>query len=464
MTGFYSRRDVMGALSATAMLTTTSLRAAPAARPAPPNVVFIMADDLGYADLSCTGSHHIKTPAIDSIAASGVMVRQGYSSTPICSPTRTALLLGCYAQRFALGLEEPVAANAPPNLGPPADRPTLASVFRARGYHTKLVGKWHLGEPGTHGPLQHGYDEFLGIVEGAADYFRHKMVVGGKEVGIGMARDNARIEAGGYLTDVFGDEAVRSIEAAGDKPLFLSLHFNAPHWPWEGREDEAVAKTIGTSTHNDGGSLAKYREMVEIMDQNVAKVLAALERTGKADNTIVVFTSDNGGERFSETWPFVGQKGEVLEGGIRVPLLMQWPVRIAAGAVSDQVMASMDFLPTLLAMAGGNVAKAGTFDGMDLSRQMTGSAVAVERTLFWRFNANTQAAVRQGDWKYVKLGGKEHLFNLAEDARERAERALAEPQRLAAMRKLWDQWNAQMLPYRVDGYSESLKGAYADRY
>ncbi|MFY7834936.1 MAG: sulfatase [Novosphingobium sp.] len=464
MTTFHSRRNVMAGMTAAVALAAAPLRAASGRKGSQPNVVFIMADDMGYADLSCTGSHHIKTPAIDSIATGGIMLRQGYSSTPICSPTRTALLLGCYAQRFALGLEEPVTANAPPDLGPPSDRPTLASVFRAQGYHTKLIGKWHLGEPGVHGPLQHGYDEFLGIVEGAADYFRHRMVVGGKEVGIGLARDNARTEAGGYLTDTFGDEAVRTIEAAGDKPLFLSLHFNAPHWPWEGREDAAAAKVIGTSTHNDGGSLGKYREMVEIMDQNVAKVLAALDRTGKADNTIVVFTSDNGGERFSETWPFVGQKGEVLEGGIRVPLMMRWPARIAAGSRSDQVMASMDFLPTLLAMAGGNVAKAGRFDGMDLSRQMVGDAAAVERTLFWRFNASAQAAVRQGDWKYVKLGGKEHLFNLAQDERERAERALAEPQRLAAMRDLWDQWNAQMLPYRVNGASESLKGSYPDRY
>mgnify|MGYP001208924511 CR=1 FL=1 len=209
---------------------------------------------------------------------------------------------------------------------------------------------------------------------------------------------------------------------------------------------------------------SKYKEMVEIMDQNVAKVLAALERTGKAHNTLVVFTSDNGGERFSETWPFTGQKGEVLEGGIRVPLLLRWPAQITPGGVSEQVMASMDFLPTFLSIAGGNVTAAGTFDGLDLSAQLLGKAGPIERTLFWRFNAGDQAAVRKGDWKYVKLGGKEHLFNLAQDERERAERGQAEPQRLADMRSLWDRWNAEMLPYRVDGYSENLKSAYPDRY
>ena len=346
----------------------------------------------------------------------------------------------------------------------PLDRPTIASVLRDRGYHTKLIGKWHLGEPPEHGPLQHGYDEFLGVVEGAADYFRHHMVMGGKDQGIGLAQDNAPQQRDGYLTDLFGDEAVRTIEGAGDRPFFLSLHFNAPHWPWEGREDAAAAKTLPNSFHYEGGNLAKYKEMVEAMDQNVAKVLAALERTGKAQNTIVVFTSDNGGERFSETWPFIGHKGEVLEGGIRVPILMRWPGHIAPGTLSDQVMASMDFLPTLLTMAGGNVAGAGSFDGVDLSAQLTGKAAPVPRTLFWRFKANEQAAVRQGDWKYVKIGGKEHLYNLAEDEHERAERAAAQPAKLAELKALWDGWNARMLPYRVDGYSEDVRKAYSDRY
>jgi len=460
-----SRRRILEGLSASAMLSAVpAFAAGNGARRRLPNVIFIMADDLGYADLSCTGSHNIRTPAIDSIGAQGLMLTQGYSSTPICSPTRTALLLGCYAQRFAVGLEEPLAGNTPRELGPPLDHPTIASVFRNLGYHTKLIGKWHLGEPGIHGPLQHGYDEFLGIVEGAADYFRHHVVLSGKEVGMGLARNDAATRADGYLTDLFGDEAVRSIEQAGDKPLFLSLHFNAPHWPWEGREDAALAQKLGSSFHTNGGNLAKYREMVEIMDQNVAKVLSALRRAGKADNTIVVFTSDNGGERFSETWPFTGQKGEVLEGGIRVPLLIRWPGHIAPGTKSEQVMTSMDFLPTLLSMAGGNVPKAGTFDGLDLSAQIVWSAPPIERALFWRFKANDQAAVRQGVWKYVKIGGKEHLFNLAEDERERAERATAEPARLLAMRKLWDDWNKEMLPYPIDAYSENVKIQYPDRY
>lgn len=458
------RRAFIGGVGALGTLAASGEGATAPVGKVRPNIIFIMADDLGYADLSCTGSHHIRTPAIDSIGAQGIQFRQGYANSAICSPTRTALLTGCYQYRFPIGVEEPLGPGAPDGIGVPVDRPTIASVLRDQGYRTKLVGKWHLGEPPRHGPLRHGYDEFFGIVEGAADYFRHHMVMGKKTVGVGLAQGDTPIERNGYLTDLFGDEAVKTVEQAGDKPFFLSLHFNAPHWPWEGREDAAVAPTLDGSFHYNGGSLAKYKEMVEAMDQNVAKLLAALERSGKAENTIIIFTSDNGGERFSETWPFTGVKGELLEGGIRVPLLARWPVHIAPGSTSDQVMISMDFLPTLLAMAGGNGAKAGTFDGLDLSAQLTGRAAPIDRTLYWRFKANGQAALRQGNWKYLKLGDKEHLFDLASDARERADLAPDDPARLKAMRLQWDAWNSQMLAYPLGSYSEDVRAHYADRY
>lgn len=458
------RRSFMGGVSALGALAAAGEGQAAAPKTRRPNILFIMADDLGYGDLSCTGSHHIRTPAIDSIGGQGIMLRQGYANSSICSPTRTALLTGCYQYRFAIGVEEPLGPAAPAGIGVPLDRPTIASVLRAQGYRTKLVGKWHLGEPPKHSPLHHGYDEFFGIIEGAADYFRHHMVMGNKDVGIGLAQGDTPIERNGYLTDLFGDEAVKTIEAESDRPFFVSLHFNAPHWPWEGREDAAVAPTLGASFHYNGGSLTKYKDMVEAMDQNVAKVLAALDRSGKAGDTIIIFTSDNGGERFSETWPFTGVKGELLEGGIRVPLLVRWPGHIAPGSTSDQVMISMDFLPTLLAMAGGDVGKAGTFDGIDLSAQLIGKTAPVDRALYWRFKANGQAALRQGDWKYLKLGNKDHLFDLSKDERERADLAPDDPARLKAMRLQWDAWNAQMLDYPLGSYSEDVRDHYADRY
>jgi arylsulfatase A-like enzyme len=429
-----------------------------------PNIVFIMADDLGYADLSCTGSSHILTPNIDRIAAMGVQLRQGYANSSICSPTRTALLTGCYQQRFTIGLEEPLRAGTLPNVGVPNDRPTIASVLRDQGYATHLVGKWHLGEPPAHGPLAHGYDSFLGIVEGAADYFRHRLVSNSQPRGIGLARDNSTIEANGYLTDMFGDEVVKIIDEADDRPFFVSLHFNAPHWPWEGREDVALAHALGDSRHYDGGNIAKYKEMVEAMDDNVRKVIAALERSGRLDNTIIVFTSDNGGERFSQTWPFTGVKGELLEGGIRVPILLSWPDRVAAGWQSEQVMISMDFLPTLLSMAGGDASAAGTFDGINLANHLVSSGPRIDRTLYWRFKANEQAAIREGDWKYLKLGGREYLFDLSMDERERAILNTAHPTKLADLRSKWDVWNAQMIPYTLGGNSDDITENYPDRY
>ena len=461
MTNNLNRREFVGVVAAAGAALTLGAPVRGAGLSQRPNVIFIMADDMGYADLSCTGSHHIKTPAIDSIAQNGLLLRQGYSNSSICSPTRTALLTGCYQYRFRVGLEEPMTSL---DYGVPLDQPTIASAFRDLGYHTKLVGKWHLGAPPKHGPLQHGYDEFLGILDGAGDYFRHKIVADGKNFGSGLVQGNDPIERAGYLTDLFGDEAVRTIETARNgQPLFMSLHFNAPHWPWEGPEDHAVSDALGDIFHRDGGSLATYKKMVEAMDANVAKLLAALDRMGMRENTIVVFTSDNGGERFSETWPFVGVKGELLEGGIRVPILMQWPKRIAAGSRSEQVMISMDFLPSLLGMAGETASMVQGFDGMDLSAQLTGGN-AIERTLFWRFKANEQAAVRSGDWKYLKLAGREFLFNLSQDERERANLLGKFPDRAADMRRAFDTWNTTMLPYPLASYSEDVSTGYVDRY
>ncbi|QZH75268.1 MAG: sulfatase-like hydrolase/transferase [Erythrobacter sp.] len=428
-----------------------------------PNIVFIMADDLGYADLGCTGSRMNRTPHIDSLAANGRFFTQGYANSSICSPTRTGLLTGCYQYRFAAGLEEPIGPGSPQDIGVPHDWTTMPEVLRGLGYQTALVGKWHLGNPPLHNPLTHGYDHFFGIVPGGADYFRHHAVVGGRDVGVGLMQGDAEIERAGYLTDLFGDEAVRVIrEKSG--PLFLSLHFTAPHWPWEGREDEEVARTLGNFMHFDGGSLETYANMVAALDDNVGKVLAALREIGELDNTLIVFTSDNGGERFSDTWPFAGMKGELLEGGIRVPLLAQWPARIAAGTRSEQVAISMDFLPTFAALAGGSL-PANTYDGIDIGPQLIDGAVPVERTLFWRMASNGgMAAVRSGDWKYLATGDEQHLFNLALDPRERANRMDAEPETFQRLRAQWDAWNAQMLPYPLGSYRQDNRPYFSDRY
>ncbi len=462
--GGFNRRQIVGGLGATAALASAPFsRLRAQGSDTLPNIVFIMADDLGYADLGCTGSRMNRTPHIDSIAANGVHLTQGYANSAICSPTRTGLLTGSYQYRFPVGLEEPLAPGAPAGIGVPFDVETLPEVLRAQGYETALVGKWHLGDPPLHNPMAHGYDHFFGILPGGVDYFRHRVVRGGRDIGVGLMQGNEEIQRAGYLTDIFGDEAARVIrEKTG--PLFLSLHFTAPHWPWEGREDEEVSRTLQDFTHHDGGSLETYANMVAAMDDNVGKVLEALRETGELDNTLIVFTSDNGGERFSDTWPFVGVKGELLEGGIRVPILAQWPARIAAGTTSEQVMMSMDFLPTFLAAAGGTV-PAATYDGMDLGAQLFDGAAPVERTVFWRMKSSGgMAAVRRGDWKYLAIGEEQHLFNLAEDPRERGDRKDLHPELFRELRSAWDDWNAQMLPYPLGSLSQDNRPDYSDRY
>jgi arylsulfatase A-like enzyme len=438
------------------------LRAAAPATAARPNIIWIMADDLGYADTSFTGQRAFKTPNIDRIAREGLFLSQSYANSSVCSATRTGLITGRYQYRLRVGLEEPLGTGDE-KLGLPGSHPTLPSLLRAAGYHTSLVGKWHLGIAEGCGPLHSGYDSFYGVPFGGADYFRHQL---DDSVGKGtnLYDGDKPSDEHGYLTTLFTRRAVKDIAAvpASGKPLFLSLHYTAPHWPWEGPEDEAVAKTITNLNHRDGGNLETYGRMLQALDRGVGDVLKALDDARIARNTIVIFTSDNGGERFSDTWPFVGQKGELLEGGIRVPFFLRWPARVEAGRHSDQVNISMDWMPTLLAAAGTQPDPAWPSDGMNLLDVVTGRDSATSRQLYWRFKAAQQAALRDGNWKYLKLDKNEYLFNLAQDERERAELSKREPLRFEAMKKQWQAWNASMLPYPTDSNTYTVTST--DRY
>ncbi len=428
-----------------------------------PNIIWIMADDLGFADTSFTGQPEFETPNIDRLGKEGLFLRQSYANSAVCSATRTGLITGRYQYRLRVGLEEPLSTGND-KLGLPASHPTLPSMLRAVGYHTSLVGKWHLGISDEFGPLKSGYESFYGVHYGAADYFRHQQDDNVGDGRRGLFDGEQPSDEHGYLTDLFTNRAVREVEAipATGKPLFLSLHYTAPHWPWEGPEDEALSRTITNLQHRDGGNLAAYRRMVLALDRGVGQVLAALDRAGVTEDTLVIFTSDNGGERFSDTWPFIGQKGELLEGGIRVPFLLRWPARVAAGSRSEQVNISMDWVPTLVAAAGTTTAAEYPSDGENLLDIVQGSGRIMPRTLYWRYKAAEQAALREGDWKYVKIGKNEQLFNLAEDERERAQRAGAEPARFEAMKAKWQAWNENMLPYPDD--SSSYPNTAMDRY
>ncbi len=410
-----------------------------------PNVLFILADDLGYADLSIYGRRDYRTPVLDRLAAEGLLMTQAYSNSSVCTPTRVALITGRYRERLAVGLPEPISTEK--DVGLPDEVPTLPKVLKRAGYTTALLGKWHIGWPPEHGPLRAGYDRFFGIAAGAADYFSHGEAPDGKEPG--LYQQDAPAPREGYLTDLIAERAVEEVRssAASGQPFLISLHFTAPHWPWEGPEDAAVSKTLTDLWHRDGGSLETYGAMVGAMDSAIGRILDALERSGVAANTIVIFTSDNGGERYSDMWPLRGGKGDLLEGGIRVPSIVRWPGRIRPGSRSDQVMASFDWLPTLASAAGAAIDPLYPPDGEDVLAVIEGRQPARPRRLFWRHRGKGQAAAREGDWKYLRYDGEDYLFNIPHDPREQANLKAREPSLFARLKEAYEGWNARMLPY-----------------
>jgi arylsulfatase A-like enzyme len=411
-----------------------------------PNIVFIMADDLGYADVSCYGQRDYMTPNVDRLAIEGLKFTQGYANSAVCSPTRTALITGRYQYRLAAGLEETINLQSPKNAGLPPDHPTLPSLLKKLGYATTLIGKWHLGFLPDFSPLKSGYDHFFGIWGGASDYFNH-----GPGSPAPLYEDEVPVERHGYMTNLLGDRAVKTVEAyaKSKEPFLLSVHFTAPHWPWEGPNDEAESKRIkGRLRHYDGGTQKTYISMVQSLDANIGRVLQALDVQGLAENTIVIFTSDNGGERFSKIWPFSGMKSELLEGGLRIPAIVRWPGRVAAGSVSEQVMISMDWMPTLLAAAGTQMDSAYPPDGENLLPTLTSRPAPHPRKLYWRYKAGTQRAIRDGDWKYLRIAGNEFLFDVVKDQRERANYKEREKDVFARLKADWDAWNSTILPER----------------
>ncbi|UNU45171.1 twin-arginine translocation pathway signal protein [Sphingopyxis sp. YF1] len=457
-----SRRTLVkaGAVSAMAGAMTGLVGARAAARPAgqqAPNILFILADDLGFADLGCFGRDDIATPALDALAAGGVALHRSYANSSVCSPTRLALMTGRYQYRFPAGLDEPLGVH--PELGLADSVVTLPDLLKRAGYATSLVGKWHLGGLPDHGPRKSGYDRFFGIYQGGADYFEHGMTIRGR-FQHDLWENETEIHRTGYLTDLIADGCVAELGRLRDagRPFLLSAHFTAPHWPWEGPADEEVAKTIRDSFHYDGGSNAVYAAMVESLDRGVARLLAALDANGQADNTIVIFTSDNGGERFSKVWPLRGMKGELLEGGIRVPTLLRWPGRVKAGTRSDLVNITMDWVPTLLAAAGVPQADWPALDGRNLLPDLTAGATGEPRPLFWRHKAQDQRAAMDGDLKYLAMSGHEFLFDIAADPREVANLKTVRPADFERLKAAFAAWDADMLPYLPSTFSYELRG------
>jgi arylsulfatase A-like enzyme len=434
-----------------------------------PNIIYIVSDDLGYADLGCYGGREAQfgpvSPNIDRLAAGGVKFTQGYSNSPVCSPTRFAMITMRYQYRLRGALEEPISSRSKgdPRLGLPPEIPTLPSLLRDAGYNTGLVGKWHLGYPPSFGPQRSGYDEFFGIMAGGVDYFTHCSSKGDHDLYLG---EDEHMEVG-YLTDIFSQRAVDYIDrmapdAQNGKPFFLSLHYTAPHWPWETRDDAHIAPEVAKNLfHLDGGNIHSYRKMIHHMDEGIGWVMDALARHGLTEDTLVVFTSDNGGERFSDNWPLVGGKMDLTEGGIRVPWIAHWPAFIPAGGISLQQCMTMDWSATMLALGGGQAHPDYPLDGVSLQSVLRDPACTFERPLYWRMNHRSQRALRVGDWKYLKVDEHEYLFNIPADERERANLAARHPEKLALMRDAWLAWDRTVMPIPADA-GVSVGYSYAD--
>ncbi|HEX6997496.1 MAG TPA: sulfatase-like hydrolase/transferase [Gammaproteobacteria bacterium] len=435
----------VGAAAAAALPAGRALAQSRRRRPARPNVLFILADDLGYGDLSCYGRPDYETPVLDGLAREGVKLTSAYAAAPVCTPTRCAFVTGRYPQRFAVGLQEPLTLFSPP-VGLPEGQPTVASLLRAAGYETALVGKWHLGWRPEFQPRRFGFDEFFGSLSGALDYFTHIAPDAGRELGAepDLWENETRVRRDGYLTDLFTERAVEIIERPHDKPFYLSLHYTAPHSPWEGPADAGVDHDgHGPGPMIEGGSLSAYAAMMRSMDEGIGRALEALRRARLERDTLVIFTSDNGGERYSYHWPFSFQKLYLHEGGTRVPAIVRWPGVVPAGRVTDQAAITMDWTATILAVAGAAPDPLQPLDGEDLMPVLTGERGEHDRELFWR--TRTRAAARIGRWKYLH-DGEEALFDLATDPGEKVNLKAKRPDVFERARARYEDWNAQMLP------------------
>jgi N-acetylgalactosamine-6-sulfatase len=426
-----------------------------AADPPRPNVVLVLADDLGYGDLGCFGCPDIRTPHIDRLARQGVRFTSFYSKGPECSPTRTALLTGRYQQRVgglecAIGLgnvgryDDAIRLRAANELGLPVSEGTLVPLLKKAGYTTAIVGKWHLGYEPKFRPDWHGFDYSFGPLGGAVDYFHHT-----EPGGEPMLYENGKpVRRDGYLTDLITAGAERIIREKHTKPFFLYVPYNAPHSPFHGPDDRP-AKPV-TLEESEKGSREKYRAMVERMDMGVGNLLAALDETGQAERTLVIFTSDNGGPRYAHNAPFSGNKGSTFEGGIRVPCVARWPGVLKAGTETDVPAMTFDLTASILRSAGAEAGR--PLDGVAVLQQAAEGKGVAPRPLFWRGRRGerTWRAVRDGSLKYVSRqdGGQlqEYLFDLAADPGEKDDLLARRPDDVKRLKDLLAAWEREVRP------------------
>jgi arylsulfatase A-like enzyme len=408
-----------------------------------PNIVLIVADDLGYADLGVQGCRDIPSPNIDSIASNGVRFTSGYVSCPVCSPTRAGLATGRYQQRFGHEFNPGPAQNSDPNFGLPLTETTIANRLKPLGYVTGAFGKWHLGYRPEYHPMKRGFDEFFGFLGGA-----HSYIDALADKSNPIMRGTQPVDEKEYTTVAFAREAMSFIDRHQREPFFVYLPFNAVHAPLQGLEQYLSRySAIQDSTRRT------YAAMHTAMDDAVGRVLKMIRDAKAEDNTLIIFISDNGGPTLvtsSRNDPLRGYKGQVLEGGIRVPFLMQWKGHLPAGKVYDAPVISLDIHPTAVAAAGGSIPASANLDGVNLLPYLRGSAKGRPHDqLCWRFGE--QWAIRKGDWKLLSTGGGgPELYNLAEDIGEKSNLSASQPAKLKELQADYTAWNRQNVPPKWD--------------
>ncbi len=443
-----------------------------------PNIIFIVADDLGYGELGCYGGKEIPTPHLDALAAGGVRFTNGYVTAAFCAASRAGFLTGRYQTRFGFEFNPIGAKNTAPGIGLPVGEKTVADHLRATGYATALVGKWHLGGTAEFHPQRRGFDEFFGFLHEGHTYVPHPWAgvttwlrrralpdggtgrwispdgrilwtthMGGNEPDYDadnpLLRSSQPVDERANLTDAFTREANDFITRHRTQPFFLYLAYNAVHSPMQ-----AADTYLAKFAHIPDMHRRIFAAMLAHLDDSVGRVLDHLRSTGLAENTLVVFFSDNGGptkELTSRNTPLRGGKGELWEGGIRVPFIVSLPGRIAPHTLATPVI-SLDATATALALAGISATPT-PIDGANLWPLLSGkSDAAPHDTLYWR--VGERHAIRQGDWKLLRQRGAWQLYNLAQDIGEQTDRATAEPARTQELAALWETWNAAQIAPR----------------
>ena len=415
-----------------------------------PNIILIVADDLGYGDVGCYGNPANATPHIDALADGGLSFTDFHTNGAVCSPTRAALLTGRYQQRA--GIESALGENQP-GLNP--RELTIATCLQNAGYTTGMFGKWHLGMSLEEGPNRHGFQQFIGHRHGALDYRSHVTKFGD----IDWWRNENLHDEDGYCTELITDHAVRFLEEQHQDPFFLYVPHSAIHFPWMAPEDPAHRQPgvryedlsrLGPHAPEDVGRVVK--KMIEALDDSVGRIVGTVQDLGIEKETLILFTSDNGGIReysggfneISSNGPFRDGKGSVYEGGHRVPAIAYWPGTIAPGESTDQTTMTMDLFPTFLTMTGTDAPNDRHIDGVDLRSLLLEQEPLSERSLFWRFGR--KRAVRKGEWKLCALRDERELYNLSEDPSETNDLSQANPAIMETLETELSHWEQEVDP------------------